>query len=88
MLPSLQIFEQIHQRILSIPNKRKETKRREHYCLFLLGQKAGLRVSEAVNFDLSRKMRNGLYQIEKSKGKKARLAYIPKQVISELKKHN
>jgi hypothetical protein len=65
MLPSLAIFEQIQQRIFNIPNQRKETKRKEHYCLFLLGQKAGLRVSEAVNFDLSAKTHKGLYQITK-----------------------
>jgi site-specific recombinase XerD len=88
MLPSLQFLEQIPQRILNIPNKRKESKRKEHYCLFLLGNKAGLRVSEAINFDLSKKTHNGLYRIEKSKGKKERLAYIPKQVINELKKHD
>ena len=88
MLPSLQFLEQIPQQILSIPNKRKESKRREHYCLFLLGHKAGLRVSEAINFDLSKKLRNGLYRIEKSKGKKERLAYIPKQIVRELKKHH
>ncbi|KLL04190.1 MAG: tyrosine recombinase XerD [Mycoplasmataceae bacterium CE_OT135] len=53
----------------------------------MLGHKAGLRVSEAINFDLSAQERNGLYRI-KSKGKKERFAYIPKQVIKELKRNN
>jgi site-specific recombinase XerD len=50
-----------------------------------LCQKAGLRVSEAVNFNLNQKTEKGLYHI-KTKGKKKRYVYIPKKVISELKK--
>jgi len=88
MLPSLQFLEQIQHHIFSIPNKRKESKRAEHYCCYLLCQKAGLRVSEAVNFDLSSKNKHGLYRLNKTKGKKTRLAYIPKQVINELKRNN
>jgi site-specific recombinase XerD len=88
MLPNLALLNQIQQRILSIPNQRKETKRREHYCCYLLCQKAGLRTSEAVNFDLNAKTQQGLYKITKTKGKKTRLAYIPKQVIRELKANN
>jgi site-specific recombinase XerD len=53
-----------------------------------LCEKAGLRVSEAMNFDLSKKTRNGLYQITKTKGKKKRYVYVPKQVTSELKRNN
>ena len=88
MLPSLQVLERIHKRIKNIPNKQGEHKRQAHYGLFLLCYEAGLRVSEAVNFDLSKKTHNGLYRIEKSKDKKTRLAYIPKQVINELKRNN
>ncbi|CAG8755404.1 9380_t:CDS:2, partial [Ambispora leptoticha] len=50
--------------------------------------KSGLRVNEAINFDLSAKNKQGLYRIEKPKGKKERLVYVPKQVIRELRKHN
>ncbi|RHZ36491.1 tyrosine-type recombinase/integrase [endosymbiont GvMRE of Glomus versiforme] len=85
MLPNLQVLKQIRQRILTIPNQHGEFKRKEHCGLFLLCQKAGLRVSEAVNFDLSAKTRKGLYRV-KTKGKKERFVYIPKKVISELKK--
>lgn len=85
MLPSLENLTRVSQQILTIPNNHGEFKRKIHYCLFLLGQKAGLRVSEAVNFDLSKKSRQGLYRI-KTKGKKSRYVYIPKRVISELKK--
>lgn len=88
MLPSLEILRQIPQRILNIPNQRKESKRVEHYCLFLLGFNSGLRVSEALNFDLAAKTKKGLYRITKTKGKKERYIYIPKKVIKELKKHH
>lgn len=88
MLPNQQLFQQIQQQILNFPNQRKESKRRVHFCLFLLGWKAGLRVSEAINFNLSNKTRHGLYRITKTKGKKERYVAIPHSVISELKKHN
>jgi len=73
---------------MSVPNRKKESKRRVHYCLFLLGYKAGLRISEAVGFDLENKTEKGLYRIERPKGKRERLVYVPKKVIRELKKHN
>lgn len=88
MLPSLAILAQIIQKSKNIPNQRKESKRQIHYGCFLLCSQAGLRISEAVNFDLSTKIKKGLYCIEKSKGKKVRYVYIPKKVISELKRNN
>ena len=87
MLPNLSLLAQIPQQILKISNRQGEYLRKVHYCLFLLGQKAGLRVSEAINFDLSTKTCKGLYRINKPKGKKKRYVYIPQLVISELKKH-
>ena len=88
MLPSLQLLRKVSQEIMSVPNRRGEHLRKVHYGLFLLGYKSGLRVSEAVSFDLTNKTPNGLYKIEKPKGKKERLVYIPKKVIKELRKHN
>jgi len=88
MLPTQQLLEKVSREIMSVPNRRKESKRKVHFCCYLLCSKAGLRVSEAVNFDLANKTRHGLYRIERPKGKKERLAYIPKKVIGELKKHN
>jgi len=88
MLPSQELLEQISKKIKNIPNHRKESKRKIHHCLFLLGYKAGLRVSEAVSFSLENKTRQGLYRIERPKGKKERLVYIPKKVIGELRKNN
>ncbi|CAH1759998.1 7580_t:CDS:2 [Entrophospora sp. SA101] len=58
---------------MSISNRQKESKREVHYGLFLLGYKSGLRVSEAVSFDLANKTKQGLYHITKTKGKKERL---------------
>jgi len=88
MLPNLSLLEKIQQKIQDLENRQGEYKRKIHYCLFLLGQKAGLRVSEAINFDLENKTKKSLYKITKTKGKKERYVYIPQQVISELKKHH
>ena len=86
MLPSLQLLKKVSREIKSIPNQRGEQLRKVHYGCFLLCHKAGLRVSEAINFDLANKTKKGLYRIERPKGKKERLVYIPKKVIRELKK--
>jgi len=88
MLPSCQLLEKVSKEIMSVPNRKRESKRKAHYGLFLLCYKSGLRISEAVGFDLANKTRQGLYRIEKPKGKKERLVYIPKKVIRELRKHN
>jgi len=88
MLPSCQLLEKVSKEIMLVPNRKKESKRKVHFCCFLLCSKAGLRVSEAVSFDLVKKTRQGLYRIKKSKGKKERLVYIPKKVIRELKRNN
>jgi len=88
MLPNLSLLEKIKQKIQNLPNRQGEYKRKTHYGCYLLCEKAGLRVSEAINFDLSTKTKKGLYRIEKPKGKKERFVYIPQQVINELKKHD
>jgi len=88
MLPSLQLLEKVSKEIMSVPNRRKENKRGVHHCLFLLGYKSGLRISEAVRFNLATKNKWGLYRVEKPKGKEERLVYVSKPVIRELKRHN
>jgi len=88
MLPSLQLLKKVSKEIKRVPNRRGEHLRKVHYGCYLLCSKAGLRVSEAVSFSLENKTKKGLYRIEKSKGKKERLVYIPKKVIRELRKHN
>ena len=88
MLPTPQLLEKVSKEIMSVPNRKRENKRRVHFCLFLLGYKSGLRVSEAAKFDLANKTREGLYRIERPKGKKERFVYVPKKVIRELKANN
>ena len=41
-----------------------------------------------MSFDLENKTRQDLYRIQKPKGRKERLVYIPKKVIRELRKNN
>src|SRR5277367_1613735 len=88
MLPDLQLLEKVSRKIMSVPNRRKESKRGVHFGLFLLGYKSGLRVNEAVNFDLSSKTEQGLYRIKNTKGKRERFVYIRREVIQELKSQN
>src|SRR5256885_7996018 len=86
MLPSLEVLEKISKKIKGIPNNQGEYKRKIHYCCFLLGYKSGLRISEAVKFDLSAKTKKGLYRIEKPKGKKERFVYVSLETARELKR--
>lgn len=88
MLPSLAELEKVSQKIKNIPNRQGEYKRKMHYCCFLLAYKSGLRIGEAIKFDLAKKDKNGLYRINKPKGKKERSVYVPKKVINELKQNN
>ena len=53
VLPTNQLLQQVWDYILTRPNKKGEFKKLEHECLFLLCWKVGLRISEAIGFDLS-----------------------------------
>jgi len=88
MLPTQQLLEKVSKEIKKVPNKRGEHLRKIHFGCYLLCSKVGLRVSEAINFDLTNRTRHSLYRIERPKGKKERLVYVPKQVVRELRKHN
>ncbi|KLL04888.1 MAG: tyrosine recombinase XerD [Mycoplasmataceae bacterium RV_VA103A] len=88
MLPSLTELGLVRKQIKNIPNRQGEYLRKVHYCCYLLAYKSGLRISEAIRFDLAKKDKNGLYQIEKPKGKKERLVYVPKKIVKELKENN
>jgi len=88
MLPTQQLLEKVSKEIKKIPNRRGEHLRKVHYGCYLLCHKAGLRISEAISFSLENKTRQGLYRIQKPKGKKERLVYVPKKVIGELRRHN
>ena len=52
ILPSLKELEQIGEKVKQIKNKRGEYLRKIHYGCYLLCSESGLRVSEAVRFDL------------------------------------
>jgi site-specific recombinase XerD len=80
MLPSPQLLNQVENFI-------KERGKHSYFCLFLLGEKAGLRVSEAVNFNLSLKQKQNLYLIQGKRHKK-RSVFIDPIVIKELQKIN
>ena len=71
--------------------KVNERKKNDYECLFLLCWKVGLRISEAVSFDLSlihseAKYKN-LYHL-RGKGKKDRWVFVKEEVIKELRKRN
>jgi len=80
MLPSPQLLNQVKNFI-------QEQGKFSYYCLFLLGKEAGLRVREAVKFDLNLKKKSNLYSIHGKKHKK-RAVFIDPSVISELKQNN
>jgi site-specific recombinase XerD len=80
MLPTPQLLNKVENFI-------KETGKHSYYCLFLLGEKAGLRVSEAVNFNLNLKKQQNLYLIQGKRHKK-RAVFVNPTVIQELQKNN
>jgi hypothetical protein len=86
--PSLAILEQVKGRIKSLDNQRGEFLRKIHYGCYILCSQAGLRISEAVKFNLNSKTRQGLYRITKPKKQKERYVYVPKKVVRELKRQN
>ena len=86
--PGLKDLELVRNKIKKVPNKKGEYLRKIHYGCYLLCSESGLRISEAVKFDLNAKTRKGLYHITKTKGKKERLVYVSKEVIKELKTNN
>ena len=80
MLPTPQLLNQVEN---FIQGQGKSA----YYCLFLLGKEAGLRVSEAVNFDLSLKKKSNLYLTQGKKHKK-RAVFVDPFVINNLKQNN
>lgn len=91
VLPTNQLLNQIWDYLLTRPNKKGETKKAEHECLFLLCWKAGLRITEAISFDLKLEHREaeykGLYLL-RGKRQKDRWIYLSPEITKELKKRN
>ena len=53
IFPSLKELELVKGKIKQIPNQKGEYLRKIHYGCYLLCSQSGLRISEAVSFDLS-----------------------------------
>ncbi|CAI2173377.1 6728_t:CDS:2 [Funneliformis geosporum] len=76
MLPPPQLLNQV-------TNFIQERGKPAYYGLFLLGKEAGLRVSEAVNFDLNLKKNKNLYLIQGKQHKK-RSVFVDPSVITNI----
>lgn len=88
ILPTNQLLQQVWDYIISRPAKRGEYKKHLHECLYLLCWKAGLRVSEAISFDLSLENQEPAYKnlfLLRGKRQKERWVYIDNNVIKEIK---
>jgi hypothetical protein len=75
ILPTNQLLAQVWDYIISRPSKRGEHKKAEMECLYLLCWKVGLRISEALEFDLSLEHGENQYKnlyLLRGKGKKER----------------
>jgi len=75
ILPTNLLLQQVWDYIISRLSKRGEHKKEVMECLYLLGWKVGLRISEALNFDLSLEYGENQYKnlyLLRGKGKKER----------------
>ena len=90
-LPSQQLLQEIQDFISTRPNHQSERKRWIHYCLFLLCWKAGLRINEAVNFNLGLKHPEPNYgdlYLLRGKRRKDRYVYVSPEIIGILKRND
>ena len=91
ILPTNQLLAQVWDYIISRPPKKGEHKKEIMECLYLLGWKVGLRISESLNFDLSLENQEPSFKnlyLLRGKGKKERWVYVGEEIIRELKKRN
>ena len=75
ILPTNQLLAQVWDYIVSRPSKRGEHKKEIMECLYLLGWKVGLRISESLEFDLNLEHGERQYRnlfLLRGKGKKER----------------
>lgn len=89
-LPSQQLLQEIQNFIATRPNHKSERKKGIHYCLFLLCLKSGLRVSEAISFDLGMQNPKSGYEdlyLVRGKRRKDRYIYVAPEVIETLKSY-
>ncbi|WNE40147.1 MAG: Tyrosine recombinase XerC [Mycoplasmataceae bacterium] len=91
ILPTNQLLQQVWDYILTRPTKRGEYKKNEHECLYLLCWKVGLRISEAIGFDLALEHQQTEYKnlyLLRGKRDKERWVFISPEIIKELKRRN
>jgi len=89
VLPTNQLLQQIWDYITTRPTKKGEYKKPAMECLYLLGWKVGLRISEAINFDFFLENQEPSFKnlyLLRGKGKKERWVYVGEEIIRELKK--
>jgi site-specific recombinase XerD len=88
LLPSQQLLQQIWAHLISRPKKRGEYKKDLQECLYLLCWKVGLRVSEAIGFDLSLEHQQSEYKnlyLCRGKRQKERWVYVRSEIVRELR---
>ena len=91
ILPTNQLLQQVWDYILTRPNKKGESKKNLHECLFLLGWKVGLRITEAIGFDYQLEHQEPNYKnlyLLRGKRAKERWVFVSSEIIKELKKRN
>lgn len=86
MLPNKRMLKLARAAAYQVAQQSGQMKGKIHYGVFLLCFGAGLRVSEAVSFDLSKK-ENGLFLVPSKKGQTRKVA-VDEKIISELKANN
>jgi len=88
VLPSQQLLSQIWDYLLTRPNKKGESKKGINECLFLLCWKSGLRVTEAISFDLNLEHQQPEYKnlyFLRGKRNKERWVFVANEIVKELK---
>ena len=91
ILPTNQLLQQIWDYLLTRPNKKGESKKDKHECLYLLCWKVGLRISEAIGFDLSLENQEPAYKnlyLLRGKRNKERWVFVSPEIVKELKKRD
>ena len=91
ILPTNQLLQQVWDYILTRSNKKGEFKKSSHESLFLLCWKVGLRISEAIGFDLSLEHQQPEYKnlyLLRGKRNKERWVFISPEIVKELKKRD
>ena len=91
VLPTNQLLQQVWDYLINRPIKRGEYRKLEHESLYLLCWKVGLRISEAIGFDLSLEHQDFQYKnlyLLRGKRDKERWVYIAPEIAKELKKRD